>query len=376
MNGSRTRRRNASLFEAMSKAPQGVETPARAPAVAFWRRVRNTQTPTMMVAEPLTEEEAQAELSAQRAVRDEIDRRQRDEAAAREAERESKRQIAQEQKEARQRAKQAARQARAAAKASDPQQQQSRPLGPTQDEVYYPFLRAMRGRLVVTLNSMTALVVAGVVAAVGMGGYALGHRLGKGGGPEQSQTTLAGIVPAGPTDTDPPPAPLPSMVAQPSAKPKKQPVQPPSTPELKKLLAPRNAEPPKAVVETPTDETGVVRANAPVSLSLDANLNYLQIESFQIGGDETREKVRADLDAVRKYLGDRGVRTIAKRRPKGYTLFSSEGFPKGPEGASARAAFATRIEALGREFRRTGGRYEFKRCFYVSAGEVAKGQSE
>jgi len=358
----------------MSKAPQGVEAPARAPALAFWKRVRQPQAPAMMVAEPLTEEEAQAELAAQRAVRDEIDRRQRDEQEAREAERAVKRQLAQEQKEARQRAKQAARQARAAAKASDAQQ--SRPLGPTQDEVYYPFLRAMRGRLVVTLNTMTAMAVAAVVAAVGMGGYALGHRVGKVGGPGHSQSTLAGIVPSGANDADPPQMPLASMATHPPTKPKKPPVQPPSTPELKRLLAPRGTEAPKAVVETPPDESGVVRANAPVSLSLDANLNYLQIESFRIGRDETREKVRADLEAVRKYLGERGIRTIAKSRPNGYALFSSEGFPKSKEHASARTAFAARIEALGREYRRAGGRYEFKMCFFVSAEEVAKGQSE
>lgn len=375
MNGSRQRRRNASLFEAMSKAPQGVEAPAQAPAIAFWKRVRQTQAPAMMVAEPLTEEEAQAELSAQRAVREEIDRRQRDEQAARDAERASKRQIAQEQKEARQRAKQAAKQARAAARANAESQQASRPIGPTQDEVYYPFLRAMRGRLVVTLNTTTAMMVAAVVAAVGMGGYALGHRLGKGGGVDGGQTRLAGLVP-GSTDGDTAQLPLASMVPAAVEKRQKPVVQPPSTPDLKRLLAPRGVEVDKAEVETPSDESGAVRANAPGSLTLDSALNYLQIESFRIGGDETREIVRADLEEVRKYLAERGIRTIAKRRPKGYALFSSEGFPKGPDGASARAAFATRMEALGREYRRLGGRYEFRRCFFVTAEEVAKGQSE
>ena len=375
MNGSRTRRKNASLFEAMSKAPQNVDAPpARAPAAAFWRRVRQPQAPAMMVAEPLTEEEAQAELSAQRAVRDEIDRRERDESAARDAERDARRKIAQEQKEARQRAKQAAKQARAAAKASD--SQPSRPLGPTQDEVYYPFLRAMRGRLVVTLNTMTAMMVAVVIAAVGMGGYLLGHRVSKDGSPGSSQTTLAGIVPSGQPDPDGPQAPLPSMMVDPPPKPANTRVQPPTTPELKRLLTPRKAEPTPPVIETSPGQVGGVRANAPTSLSLDASLNYLQIESFRVGGDETPERVRADLDAVRKYLAERGVRTIAKRRSRDFVLFSSEGFPKGPEGASARAAFAIRIESLGREYRRTGGRYEFKKCYFVAASEVAKGQSE
>lgn len=374
MNGSRQRRKNASLFEAMSKAPQNVEpAPARAPAVAFWRRVRQPQAPAMMVAEPLTEEEAQAELSAQRAVRDEIDRRQRDETAAREAERDARRKIAQEQKEARQRAKHAAKQARAAARAGEAQS--SRPIGPTQNEVYYPFLRAMRGRLVVTLNTMTAMIVAVVIAAVGMGGYFLGHRVSNGGTSEPTHTTLAGIVPTTTGDGDTPQSPLPSLAVEPAAKPSKPSVQPPTTPELKRLLTPRKIEPTPPAIE-PTPGGGGVRANAPTSLTLDASLNYLQIESFLVGGDETPEKVRADLVAVRKYLAERGVRTIAKRRSRDYVLFSSEGFPKGPEGASARASFAIRIENLGREYRRAGGRYEFKKCYFVSANEVAKGQSE
>lgn len=375
MNGSRTRRKNASLFEAMSKAPQNVDAPpARAPAAAFWRRVRQPKVPAMMVAEPLTEEEAQAELSAQRAVQEEISRRERDESAAREAEREVRRKIAQEQKEARHRAKLAAKQARAAAKATE--LKSSRPLGPTQDEVYYPFLRAMRGRLVVTLNTMTAMIVAVFVAAVGMGGYFLGHRISKGGGPELTQTTLAGIVPSGQSDPDVTSSPLPSMAVNPAPKPKSTSVQPPTTPELKRLLAPRKPDPAPPVIEVSPGEAGGVRANAPTSLSLDASLNYLQIETFRVGGDETPERVRADLDAVRKYLAERGVRTIAKRQARDYVLYSSDGFPKGPEGASARAAFTHRIEALGREYRRSGGRYEFKNCYFVAASLVAKGKSE
>ena len=374
MNGSRQRRKNASLFEAMSKAPQNVDAPpARAPAAAFWRRVRQPQAPAMMVAEPLTEEEAQAELSAQRAVREEIDRRERDESAARDAEREARRKIAQEQKEARQRAKQAAKQARAAARATE--SQPSRPIGPTQDEVYYPFLRAMRGRLVVTLNTMTAMVVAVVVAAVGMGGYLLGHRISKDGGPEQTQTTLAGIVPSG-HSADTPQAPLPSMAEEPAPKPNPTRVQPPTTPELKRLLTPKKPDPAPPVIEMSAGATGGVRANAPTSLSLESSLNYLQIETFRIGGDETPERVRADLDAVRKYLAERGVRTIAKRQARDFVLYSSEGFPKGSEGASARAAFALRIESLGREYQRSGGRYEFKSCFFVAANAVARGKSE
>lgn len=376
MNGSRQRRKNASLFEAMSKAPQNVEpAPARAPAAAFWRRVRQPQAPAMMVAEPLTEEEAQAELAAQRAVREEIDRRERDETAAREAERDARRKIAQEQKEARQRAKHAAKQARAAAKVADAKSQ-SRPLGPTQDEVYYPFLRAMRGRLVVTLNSMTALFVAVAVAAVGMGGYFLGHRVSDGGSQGTSQTTLAGILPTDGSSSESPQAPFPSMMLDPDAHPKKPPAQPPTTPELHKLLAPRKPVASPPVIEASAEVAGGVRANAPVSLSIDANLNYLQIETFLIGGDETPERVRADLDSVRKYLAERGVRTIAKKQARSYVLFSTEGFPKGPSGASARGAFAARIESLGRAYRRSGGRYEFKNCYFVAANLVAKGQSE
>lgn len=376
MNGSRQRRRNASLFEAMSKAPQNVEpAPARAPAAAFWRRVRQPQAPAMMVAEPLTEEEAQAELAAQRAVRDEIDRRERDETEAREAEREARRKIAQEQKEARQRAKQAAKQARAAAKVTDAKSP-SRPIGPTQDDVYYPFLRAMRGRLVVTLNTMTAMIVAVVVAAVGMGGYFLGHRISDGGGREVHQTKLAGILPSDVSTEDNPLSPIPSMTIEPTATPKKPTVQPPTTPELKRLLTPKKSPTPVPAIEMASDEAGGVRANTPKSLTLDANLNYLQIETFRVGGDETPERVREDLEAVRKYLAERGIRTIAKRQSRDYVLFSSQGFPKGPGTASTRAAFAARIEALGQEYRRSGGRYEFKNCYFVAAGHVARGQSE
>ena len=381
MNGSRPRRKGASLFEAMSKAPQGVSTgPVRAPGpkLAFWRKDRTEDVPAMMVAEPLTEEQAEAELAAERVAREEAELRVRAQLQARDAEREAKRRIAEEQKEAKVRAKAAAREAKIAARTAALQQQSVTAAAPRteQDEVFYPFVKASRGRLIVSLNTMTGMFVAAGIAVVGMGAYTLGHRAGKSTSTDQNTLTATtpGDVNLLPEDT---PSPLPSMeVAQQPEKPKKSVPVMPSGAELREIGKAARATPPHTPVVDPVAPAAKVQANAPQSLTLDTALNYLQIESFRTSGDETAEKIRNDLLDVRKFLAERGIRTIAKKRAKGYALFAAEGIPKGPEGASARAALAIKIESLGREYRRTGGRYEFKRPFWVAADEVAKGQSE
>jgi len=365
----------------MSKAPQGVPArPVRAPGpkLAFWRKDRTEDVPSMMVAEPLTEEQAEAELDAERVAREEAELRLRAQMQARDAEREAKRRIAEEQKEAKARAKAAAREAKIAARTAAIQQQSVTAAAPRtdQDEVFYPFVKASRGRLIVSLNTMTGMFVAAGVAVVGMGAYALGHRAAKTTSPDQNTLTATtpGEVNLIPEDT---PGPLPSMeVGHQPEKPKKSTPTLPSAAELREIgRANRSAEAPPVVVEQATP-TARVQANAPQSLTLDTGLNYLQIESFRTSGDETADKVRNDMYDVRKFLAERGIRTIAKKRARGYALFGAEGIPKGPQGASARAALVLKIESLGREYRRSGGRYEFKQPFWSSAEEVAKGQSE
>jgi hypothetical protein len=105
-------------------------------------------------------------------------------------------------------------------------------------------------------------------------------------------------------------------------------------------------------------------------------LNYLQIESFRFSANDTPDMVRAEVNQARAFLAERGVKTVLRRHPKGYVLYAEEGYPKGSQAESSRREFADRIEALGKEYRKDGGRYEFKGCYFVSADHLTRGQPE
>ena len=114
-------------------------------------------------------------------------------------------------------------------------------------------------------------------------------------------------------------------------------------------------------------------ADKPIELAV--SLYHLQIESFRISREHNGDQLRKDVEAVRKFLADNGVETIARRRSNGFVLFSKDGFPMGKDDAARRDVFRKKIERLGLEYRRSGGRYQFKGCLYVNNATTKAGDA-
>jgi len=93
-------------------------------------------------------------------------------------------------------------------------------------------------------------------------------------------------------------------------------------------------------------------------------LHFLHIESFRYGSAAGRADVAAELQDVRKFLKSRGVETVCRDTGKEFVLLGAAGVA-GIKEADA-VQFKTRIEQYGREYRKAGGRYEFKGCFWRS----------
>jgi hypothetical protein len=104
------------------------------------------------------------------------------------------------------------------------------------------------------------------------------------------------------------------------------------------------------------------------------NLNYLQIESFMITRHRSGDVVAADLANARRFLADRGIETFARQHSNGFVLYTMQGFPMEGESAARREALKRRVEELGREYRRSGGLYEFKGCHFVSHSRATAGR--
>ena len=108
-------------------------------------------------------------------------------------------------------------------------------------------------------------------------------------------------------------------------------------------------------------------------------LNYLQIEWFPIQPHKTALQVRAEVRDVQQFLERQGIRTVARRHLKqgrlsGFLLFSEEGVRTGSAGDSSRKKLESRIQSLGRAYRKEGGLYEFKGCFFVNAAVAHRGE--
>ncbi len=93
-------------------------------------------------------------------------------------------------------------------------------------------------------------------------------------------------------------------------------------------------------------------------------LHFLHIESFRYGNAAGRNDVAAELQDVRRFLKSRGVDTVCRDTGKEFVLLGAAGVA-GIKDADA-VQFKARIEQYGREYRKAGGRYEFKGCFWRS----------
>jgi len=281
----------------------------------------------MMAATPLTEEEAQAELRAERQARE--NRRRQDRAPA-----------------------------PSPSQAETPEHLET--AESTADDRHVALVSIANGRLTLSLNTAACVAAAGFICVLVLVGYSLGRRTRE---PLRPLPAAAAVVDKPSVEGEP--AHIPPASAQPVAA-----QRPPIPPDLSALLQ-----------QPPSRKPLTVQANRPSQVApgqtppagLAENLNYLQIESFLITRDRSGDQIAQDVAAVRSFLAERGVRTFARRRANGYLLFAEQGFEPGREHAAERDRFRRRIEQLGREYRGAGGLYQFKGCLFVSYAHTRVG---
>jgi hypothetical protein len=297
------------------------------------------------VAQALTEEEAAAELAGQKAASE----RRSQEKAAKKAEKLAR-------KETARKAKDAARAAREIEKNST--------VGKTPDA---RSLRFAGGRVMVSFNTVAMLVTAAAVCVLMLATYALGRRAvgAKAGGALAPAAAVTKAADRAPTPL------LPSLAKQPGKEKPARREEALQNPDLSHLLQ----KPPAR-----QQEAGVVANGTPTPVEEPADeaaaqkLNYLQIESFLITRERSGDVIAKDLEDARRFLDERGVKTDARRHSNGYVLYSTQGFSPDKESAKQRTAFRKKIEALGQEYRRAGGAYEFKGCDFVGYAKTKQGR--
>ena len=357
----------------MSKAPQGQQVLPRRTGW-FWRP--QTSPPSLMVAQPLTEEEAAAELEALRQA-DEASKRPAEEALR--AKEETRRA-----KEEARRTREGARRAEAQAKREEKTRRteelrRAKENQPTMRSVVSrdapPAERVVRfaaQRLMLSLGTVGCVVAAAGICVLMLGAYSLGRRSA----PEAARNGMppAAAVVNGENGTVR--TPLLPMQEKPQADVRtsheKQPAA--SNPDLSELLKVPAAR--RANLVAPNQPAAVAKPAPapPPSGPAPETLNYLQIESFNVTRYRSGDQLKEDLDAVRAFLDQRGVKTTARRLGNGYVLFSERGFPPGSQHEAQRAAFRKQVEDLGKEYRRSGGLYEFKSPLFVSHAASRGGQ--
>lgn len=323
----------------MSSAPQ-VQYPKRRKKLFGGTPSEQDAAPIPTVAEALTEEEAMAEIAAQRRAEEEKRRAE-----------EEKRREREEKKAAKQAMKAAKRAAAIEAAEAASKIEGGAPV------------RVSRGRLIFSLSSVGGITTAAAVCVLLLVAFSLGRK-------STNEDGVRGLRPAAaikdPARQETAPASRSGQVAPRSANDAAK------SAELVQLLS----KPPAK------QEAGDVVANTAASVPVEAaaaqpnakDLNYLQIESFLIQRDRSGDIVAQDLADVQRYLAGQGVATQARRHSNGFVLYSVKGFPTGSEGRAAREAFRKRVEALGVEYRKSGGLYEFKGCDFVNHGKTQTGR--
>lgn len=335
VSAARTRT-SKTLFEAMSRAPQA-ETIRTAPGLSsIWTR-RPTTPAGQVVAQPMSEQEAMAELAereAQRTRREQEVESQKAERQARQAEKQARR-------EAQSKEKQELRAQRAARKAA------------------MKAARAQAGAAVprfnLSLSTAACVGGAGLICALVLAAYSLGRH---------SKAELGTVA----------------AIKEPPAK---------AAPSKKRIVAenvkakiPANSHPDLAQLldkPEPVASKGVM-VNEAVSVSskdaaatLSEDMNYLQIESFLVTRDRNGDQLAADLAHARSFLAEHGMKTFARKRSNGYVLFCEQGVATGKDHATERDTLRKRVQQLGQEYRAAGGLYGFKGCLFVSFSSTKAG---
>lgn len=341
-------RSRPNLFEVINREPRQ-PGPRSLPGLSRWLRRADNDAMPPIVAEPLTEEQATAELAAQHAAAQEAERARQQAIQEKQDRIEARREAKEARKEARRLAKQAAREKHTEADDLN---------------IAAPILRLLPGRLVLSLNTASCIIIAAGVCSLAIGAYSLGRRAARDPGAELS---TAAAIKNGDAPTDGVAALVPGLgnnqksAARPSAI---------GDPDLSALLS-----------KPGSASNSEARANRPAAVATGpsgpaakaARLNYLQIESFPKTRNQSKQQLRADVEKVRRFLADRGIKTFARELPRSYVLLAAQGFKPSGDTRTQREAFQRKISRLGQEYRRTGGRYEFRGCFFVSYAKATAG---
>lgn len=338
----------------MNKAPQGQVVRQR-PSVFPWRRVQQTVGP--IVAEPLTEDEAAAEMAAHREA----------EQAARRAQEETIRQRveARQTRAEQKRLKGEARRRRQAERVQQLREYASSSPEPRPGTPWRLPVVLSRGRLLFSVGTAGCAVLIASTCLLMLGAYSLGRRSEA--GTRSLGLTTAAAVKSGAQSPLLPDQTPPAISTKP----------PLSNPDLSELLKVPAARRESGVTANQPASVATAPPAAESAASSDReSLNYLQIESFRITRDRSSEQLREDVATAKAFLATRGVKTFARRLSNGYVLFGEQGFPPGPEYEAQRAAFRKKIDDLGKEYRAAGGDYRFKDPLFVSYSITKTGQPE
>ncbi len=227
-----------------------------------------------------------------------------------------------------------------------------------------PIASLSNGRLMLSLGTVGCMAAAAFVCVVALAGYSAGRRAA---GVPAAASALEAVRPArNPLLSSQRPAGPPAGtrveresgdadLARLMESPAVRAVSPPPA-------APRSAE--RAEQGGAAAAPARASANRPGTIGV-RPLQFLQIESFRGAKGSARPDVLAEVRDVRRFLSQRGVETKCRETTGGFVLVSARGFePRSPE----MREFQRKIEQYGREYRRSGGRYEFKGCFFIGEG--------
>ncbi len=211
-------------------------------------------------------------------------------------------------------------------------------------------------RVHISLGTVGCMVVAATVCLVAIGAYSMGRR---------NSGVVGREIPV-----------LAVNAANPMVNPAGS-AEPPKTrieerlgdADLTRLL---QAPPTKPAVHQPAP----TRAVAPSQVVAPAGnqavtgkpLHYLHIDTFRYGRGSSRTDVLAELQDVQRFLAARGVATKYRDTGKEFVLLGSLAVT-GIKDADA-LQYRARVEQYGREYRKAGGRYEFKGCFWRSESTI------
>lgn len=217
-------------------------------------------------------------------------------------------------------------------------------------------IRVAGSRVHISLGTVGCMVVAASVCLVAIAAYSMGRR---GAGGTSREIPALAVNPANP-----------NLNPAPSAEPPRTRIeQRLGDAELTRLL---QAPPTK----TPADQPAPSKTTPAAAKPEPANpqnqagkpLHYLHIDTFRYGRGSSRADVLAELQDVQRFLAARGVASTYRDTGKEFILLGSHAVT-GIRDADA-VQYHARIEQYGREYRKAGGRYEFKGCFWRSESTI------